>query len=58
MAPLPLEMVLHHGDHSMLNVLLLGSQVGSGVLLLELGGQLLDDVVGVADFLAIQLDKG
>jgi hypothetical protein len=58
MAHLPLEMVLHHGDHSMLNVLLLRSQVGSGVLLLELGGQLLDDVVGVTDFLAIQLDKG
>ena len=53
MAHLPLEMVLHHGDHSMLNVLLLRCQVGSGVLLLELGGQLLDDVVGVADFLAI-----
>lgn len=58
MAHLPLEMVLHHGDHGMLNVLLLRCQVGSGVLLLELGGQLLDDVVGVADFLAIQLDKG
>ena len=36
-----------------------GSCVGLLViLLLELGGQLLDDVVGVADFLAIQLDKG
>ena len=53
MAHLPLEMVLHHGHHGMLYILLLGCQVGGGVLLLELGGQLLDDEVRIADFFAI-----
>ena len=51
-------MVLHHGDHGMLHVLLLGCQVGCRVLLLELGSQLLDDGVGVGDLLAIQLNEG
>ena len=58
MAHLPLEMVLDHGHHGMLHVLLLGCQVGSRVLLLEFGGQLFDDVVRVADFLAVQLHEG
>ena len=58
MAHLPLEMVLHHGHHGMLHVLLLGCQVGCRVLLLELGSQLLDDGVGVGDLLAIQLNEG
>ena len=58
MAHLPLEMVFNHGHHGMLHVLLFGCQVGCGVLFLELGGQLFDDNVSVADFLAIQLNKG
>ena len=53
MAHLPLEMVLNHGHHGMLHVLLFGCQAASRVLLLELGGQLFDDNVGVADFLAV-----
>ena len=58
MAHLPLEMVLHHGHHGMLHVLLLGCQVGCRVLFLELGSQLLDDGIGVIDLLTIQLNKG
>ena len=42
---LPLEMVFDHGDHGVLNVLLVGGEVGAGVLLFELGGQLLADEV-------------
>ena len=57
MAHLPLEMVLNHGNHSMLYVLLFGCQVCCGVLFFEFGGQLFDDDVGVADFFTVQLNK-
>ena len=50
-------MILDHGDHCVLNVLLLGCQALVHVLL-ELLGQGLDDDVGVADLLAVQLDEG
>jgi hypothetical protein len=50
-------MILDHGDHGVLNVLLLGRQALVHVLL-ELLGQGLDDDVGVADLLAVQLDEG
>ena len=45
-------MILDHGDHRVLNVLLLVGQPLVHVLL-ELLGQRLDDDVGVADLLAI-----
>ena len=50
-------MILDHGDHRVLNVLLL---VGQPLVhfFLELLGQRLDDDVGVADLLAVQLDEG
>jgi hypothetical protein len=49
--------VLHHGDHGVLHILLVRCEIVGRVLLLELGGQLLDDVVGVADLLAVQLGE-
>ena len=58
MMNLPLEMVFDHGDHGVLNVLLVGGEVGAGVLLFELGGQLLADEVRVADLFAVQFDEG
>ena len=50
-------MILHHGDHSVLNVLLVGLQAVVHVLLKGLA-QALDDQVGVADLLAVELHKG
>ena len=54
----PLEVILHHGDHSMLDILLLCAKALGRVLLFEFGSQLLDDNVGVANFLSVQLDEG
>ena len=54
---LPLQMILDHGDHRVLDVLLLVGQALVRVLL-ELLGQGLDDDVRVADLLAVQLDEG
>ena len=53
-----MKVVLHHRHHGVLHVLLVGREVDTGVLLAELGGQLLDDEVGVADLLAVELDEG
>ena len=50
-------MILDHGDHCVLNVLLLIGQTLVRILL-ELLGQGLDDDVGVADLLSVQLDEG
>ena len=51
-------MILHHGDHGMLDILLFGAQAGSGVFLAKLGRQFLDDNVGIANLLSIQLHEG
>ncbi len=53
---LPLKMILDHGDHRVLNVLLFGGQSFVHVLV-ELLCQGLDDDVGVADLLPVQLDE-
>ena len=50
-------MILDHGDHRVLDVLLLVGQALIRVLL-ELLGQGLDDDVRVADLFAVQLDEG
>lgn len=52
------EVVLHHGDHGVLNVLLLGREAGGGILLFVLGRQLFDDKVRVTNLLAVELDEG
>ena len=51
-------MILHHGDHGMLDILLVGTQASSRVLLAKLGCQFLDDNVGIANLLSIQLHEG
>ena len=53
----PVEMVLHHGDHGVLDVLLVLGQL-SGHLLLELLGEGLDDHVAVSNLLPIELNEG
>ena len=50
-------MILNHGNHGMLNVLLVLAQLGRH-LLLELLGEGLDDHVAVCDLLAVELDEG
>ena len=50
-------MVLHHGDHGVLDVLLVLAQL-SGHLLLELLGEGLDDHVAVSNLLPIELNEG
>ena len=50
-------MILDHCDHRVLHILLLVGQALVRVLL-ELLGQGLDDDVGVADLLAVQLHEG
>lgn len=52
------EVVLHHGHHGVLNVLLLGRKAGGGILLFELGRQLLDDKVRVTNLFTVELDEG
>lgn len=51
-------MIFHHGDHSVLHVLLFGREGGGRVFLLELGSQLLDDKVRIANLLPVELDEG
>ena len=53
----PVKMVLHHGNHRVLDVLLVRSQL-SWHLLLELLGQGLDDHVAVGDLLSVELNEG
>ena len=53
----PVEMVFHHGDHGMLDVLLVLAQLGRH-LLLELLGEGLDDHVAVSNLLPIELNEG
>ena len=53
----PVEMVLHHGNHGVLDVLLVLAQL-SGHLLLKLLGEGLDDHVAVSNLLPIELNEG
>ena len=53
----PVEMVFHHGDHGVLDVLLVLAQLGRH-LLLELLGEGLDDHVAVSNLLPIELNEG
>ena len=53
----PVEMVFHHGDHGVLDVLLVLAQL-SGHLLLKLLGEGLDDHVAVRNLLSIELNEG
>ena len=50
-------MILNHGNHGMLNVLLVLAQLGRH-LLLELLGEGLDDHVAVSNLLPIELNEG
>ena len=50
-------MVLHHGNHGVLDVLLVLGQL-SGHLLLKLLGEGLDDDVAVRNLLPIELNEG
>ena len=50
-------MILNHGNHGMLNVLLVLAQLGRH-LLLELLGEGLDDHVAVRNLLSIELNEG
>ena len=52
-----MKMVLHHGNHRVLNVLLVRGQLGRH-LLLELLGEGLDDHVAVSNLLPIELNEG
>ena len=49
-------MVLNHGDHGVLYILLFSRK--AGLVLAKLVGQLLDDEVRVADLFTVELDKG
>ena len=53
----PVEMVFHHSDHGVLDVLLVLAQLGRH-LLLELLGEGLDDHVAVSNLLPIELNEG
>ena len=50
-------MILNHGNHGMLNVLLVLAQLGRH-LLLKLLGESLDDHVAVGDLLPVELNEG
>ena len=52
-----MEVVFHHGDHRVLDVLLVLAQLGRH-LLLELLGEGLDDDVAVSNLLSIELNEG
>jgi hypothetical protein len=49
-------MVIHEGDHGVLHAHLLRAHTVVHVLL-ELGGQGLDDELGVSDLLSVELDE-
>ena len=54
---LPLEMVLHHGDHGVLHVFLFSGEVAGRVVFVELGGEGLDDDFAICNFFSVQFDE-